>query len=325
MDYYSILGVSQTATDAEIKKAYRKLAVQFHPDKNPGDKSAEERFKQIADAYSILGDPEKRKKHDAPKNSRQNMSGFSFDEFMNNQFSSQNFKEQSNRARKTQGKTHQGVPDTKYLDITLQSSIDLTDAVLGKKIEISVTRKKINYSGRAGQLISFTKDSEEKEISITFNLRKMGLTIKKEEEKYFTRIRVAKLGDEDVITRQNIWGDLEQTPLFGDLYIDVEINMSESVAIDEGTIVQRVEIPLYKILNKDEKIRIETIFNKKYDAEINAPKILNDLKFTLPGEGYLNEKGILGDYLIKFDILTPNLNELSREEKSTFNNLLINI
>ena len=325
MDYYSILGIPQTATDTEIKKAYRKLAVQFHPDKNPGDKSAEERFKQIADAYSILGDPEKRKKHDAPKNSRQNMGGFSFDEFMNNQFSSQNFKEQSNRARTTQGKTHQGMPDTKYLDITLQSSIDLTDAVLGKKIEISVTRKKINYSGRAGQLISFTKDSEEKEISITFNLRKMGLTIKKEEEKYFTRIRVAKLGDEDVITRQNIWGDLEQTPLFGDLYIDVEINMSESVAIDEGTIVQRVEIPLYKILNKDEKIRIETIFNKKYDAEINAPKILNDLKFTLPGEGYLNEKGVLGDYLIKFDILAPNLNELSREEKSTFNNLLINI
>ena len=199
------------------------------------------------------------------------------------------------------------------------------DAVLGKKIEISVTRKKINYAGRAGQLISFTKESEEKEISITFNLRKMGLTIKEEDEKYFTRIRVAKLGDEDVINRQNIWGDIEQLPLFGDLYIDVELVMPTSVTIEEGTIIQRVEIQLYKILSKDEKIRIETIFNKKYDAEINAPKILNDLKFTLPGEGYLNEKGILGDYLIKFDILTPNLNELSREEKSTFNNLLINI
>ncbi len=324
MDYYSILGIPQTATDTEIKKAYRKLAVQFHPDKNPGNKAAEERFKQIADAYSILGDPEKRKKYDAPKYNR-NQGGFSFDEFMNNQFNSQNFKEQSNRARKTQGKTHHTMPDTKYLDITLVSSLDLMDAVLGKKIEISVTRKKINYSGRAGQLISFTKESEEKEISITFNLRKMGLTIKEEGEKYFTRIRVAKLGDEDVINRQNIWGDVEQIPLFGDLYIDVELVMPTSVTLDEGTIIQRVEIPLYKILNKDEKIRIETIFNKKYDAEINAPKILNDLKFTLPGEGYLNEKGVLGDYLIKFDILTPNLNELSREEKSTFNNLLINI
>jgi curved DNA-binding protein len=324
MDYYSILGIPKTSTDAEVKKAYRKLAVQFHPDKNPGNKAAEEKFKQIADAYSILGDPEKRKKYDAPKNAR-NAGGFSFDEFVNTQFNSQNFKEQSNRARRTQGKTHQGVPDTQYLDITRESSIELVDAVLGKKIEISVIRKKINYSGRAGQLISFTKDSEEKEISITFNLRKMGLTIKREGEKYFTKIRVAKLGDEDVITRQNIWGDLEQTPLFGDLYIDVEIVMSDDVTLEEGTITQRVEIPLYKILNKDEKIRIETIFNKKYDAEINAPKILNDLKFTLPGEGYLNEKGTLGDYVIKFDILTPNLGSLTKEEKSTFNNLLISI
>lgn len=329
MDYYSILGVPQNATDAEIKKAYRKLAVQFHPDKNPGDKAAEERFKQIADAYSILGDPEKRKQHDASKQARTNFDsgfgGFSFDEFMRNQFSSQNFKEQNARARKTQHKTHSAPPDTQYLDINLVSQIDLVDAILGKKIEIPVTRSKVNYQGRAGQLVSFVKELEEKEISITFNLRKMGLNIKQEGAKYFTKVRVSKLGNEDIINRQNIWGDLEQIPLFGDLYVNVEIIMPEKVTIESGTIVQRIEVPLYKVLNKDEKIRIETIFNKKYDAEINAPKILNDLKFTLPGEGFLNEKGTIGDYLIKFDILAPNLSNLTKEEKATFNNLLINI
>ena len=153
----------------------------------------------------------------------------------------------------------------------------------------------------------------------------MGLNIKQEGDKYFTKVRVAKLGNEDVVTRQNIWGDLEQTPLFGDLYVNVEIIIPEEIVIEDGTIIHRVQIPLYKILNKDEKIRIETIFNKKYDAEINAPKILNDLKFTLTGEGFLSEKGIMGDYLIKFDILTPNLNALSKEEKATFNNLLLTI
>ncbi len=63
-DYYEVLGVSRSATAEDLKKSYRKLAVQFHPDKNPGDKSAEEKFKQIAEAYEVLGDPEKRKMYD---------------------------------------------------------------------------------------------------------------------------------------------------------------------------------------------------------------------------------------------------------------------
>jgi molecular chaperone DnaJ len=63
-DYYKVLGVGKNASEEEIKKAYRKLARRYHPDRNPGDKQAEERFKQISQAYDVLGDAEKRKQYD---------------------------------------------------------------------------------------------------------------------------------------------------------------------------------------------------------------------------------------------------------------------
>lgn len=63
-DYYEVLDVAKTATPEEIKKAYRKKAIQYHPDKNPGDKAAEEKFKEAAEAYEVLSNPEKRARYD---------------------------------------------------------------------------------------------------------------------------------------------------------------------------------------------------------------------------------------------------------------------
>lgn len=63
-DYYEVLGVSQNATDAEIKAAYKKMAIKYHPDRNPGNKEAEEKFKEAAEAYDVLRDPQKKQRYD---------------------------------------------------------------------------------------------------------------------------------------------------------------------------------------------------------------------------------------------------------------------
>ena len=64
LDYYEVLGVSRSASPEDIKKAYRKLAMKFHPDRNPGDKEAEEKFKQSTEAYEVLSDSSKRQIYD---------------------------------------------------------------------------------------------------------------------------------------------------------------------------------------------------------------------------------------------------------------------
>ena len=323
MDNYQILEIQENATAAEIKKNYRKLAQQYHPDKNPGNASAEEKFKKIAEAYSILGDAEKRKKYDSSRKFESNR--FSFNDFVNG-FSSDHFKSsrahENSRARASQGRTHAPPPTTEHLDIKLKTTVSLADAMLGKKIELEFKRKKVEVIGKTDKLINYKQIEEEKEITIQINLRTQYLPITREGDRYSTRVRAGKIGNEEIMSRSNIWGDIEQLPIFGDLYVDIEFEVPPTVEIVDNAVLQRIEVPLYKVLLKGEKVRIETILNKKYDAEINEPKTLTDLKFVLDSDGILNEHRTLGKYIICFDIITPELSNLNKEEKDSFKELL---
>ncbi|RMX22225.1 molecular chaperone DnaJ [Legionella jordanis] len=139
-DYYELLGVSRQADEAEIKKAYRKLAMKYHPDRNSNDKEAEEKFKEIQSAYAVLSDPQKRAAYDRfghagvdPSMSGQGFGGgfggFGdvFEDLFENIFS-------GGRAHGRQSRAQRG-PD-------LQFNVQLTleEAAVGKQIEITVPR-----------------------------------------------------------------------------------------------------------------------------------------------------------------------------------------
>lgn len=142
-DFYEVLGVTKEATDAEIKSAFRKLAIKYHPDKNQGNKEAEEKFKEINEAYQVLSDPEKRSSYDRfGTTDFNNMGGagsYDFGDFGDlgdifGQFFGGGFSGSSSRQQRPQG-PRRG-EDLQYtLDITFE------EAMTGVEKEISYTRE----------------------------------------------------------------------------------------------------------------------------------------------------------------------------------------
>jgi len=138
-DYYEVLGVSRTASVAEIKKAYRNLAVKYHPDKNPGDAEAEEKFKEAAEAYGVLSDEEKRARYD--RYGHQGMSGMGgfdpnqfadFGDILGDLFGFGDFFGAS-RGRK-------GTRPARGNDLRYDLQLEFMDAVFGKEISLTVPR-----------------------------------------------------------------------------------------------------------------------------------------------------------------------------------------
>ncbi len=137
-DYYEVLGLSRNADESEIKKAYRQLALQYHPDRNPGNKDAEENFKEASEAYEVLRDPEKRHLYDRYGHDGLRRTGFSgfagFEDIFTN-FSDifDDFFGFGTRTRRTAG-PRKG-PDFRY-----NLAVSFMDAALGKEMELEIER-----------------------------------------------------------------------------------------------------------------------------------------------------------------------------------------
>ena len=153
-DYYEILGVNRGATSEEIKKAYRKLAVQYHPDKNPGDKAAEEKFKEASNAYSVLSDPEKRRMYDTRGHAGVHDMGFEGYRNTDDVFRHINLDDIFGRGGfggfgdafgDAFGQRRTTAPP-RGRDIRMNVSIPFEDTVLGSKKEVNVQGKRLTLT-----------------------------------------------------------------------------------------------------------------------------------------------------------------------------------
>jgi len=139
-DYYEVLQTPRTATPDEIKKAYRKMALQNHPDRNPGDKAAEERFKEAAEAYEVLSDPEKRQLYDRFGHAGLQQTGFTGFRDFDDIFSSfgdifEEFFGLGGRRSRTRAR--------RGADLAYDLVIDFMDAAFGKETEIELARHEV--------------------------------------------------------------------------------------------------------------------------------------------------------------------------------------
>ena len=137
-DYYEVLGVGKTTTAEEIKKSYRQLALQHHPDRNKGDKQAEEKFKEAAEAYEVLSDPEKRQLYDRFGHAGLQQSGFTGFRNFDDIFSSfgdifEEFFGFGSRGSR-QASVRRGA------DLRYDLSVEFMDAAFGKETEVSISR-----------------------------------------------------------------------------------------------------------------------------------------------------------------------------------------
>jgi DnaJ-class molecular chaperone len=291
-DYYKILGVSENASDEEIKKAYRRLAKEYHPDSRPGDKQAEERFKEIAEAYDVLSDPEKRKKYDQLRKFGAggfppggDAGGFPFGDFGNIRFEwgspgeftfgGGDFDLGDIFSRFFGGATHARTRTrtVRGQDIHAELVIPFEVAATGGKQTFS-----ISYGGRRK----------------TFSVRiKPGI---EEGEK----IRLRGQGS------PGIGGGPP-----GDLILTVHIAPHPVFKREGLDIISKVKLNLAQAL-LGTKILVDTVQGKKVQLRI-PPGSQNGQRFRLKGMGIRTEDGRVGDHYVEIEVVLPEyLNDEQR-------------
>ena len=297
-DYYEVLGVNRNATSDELKKAYRKLALKYHPDKNPGDKTAEQRFKEAANAYGVLSDSKKRKMYDLRGSAGLDDMGFhgfessadifsNFGDIFGDIFGNRSYRE---RTRPQKGS-----------DLRHDITISFTDAALGSERQLRFTKSEAcdacNGTGaKNGASTVCPQCNGEGRVAKT---RSLSVKI----PAGINNGSALKLSDQG---EAGIRGGRA-----GDLYIHVKI-ASHPYFEREGLDIQYdAHIPFTKAVLGGE-IEIPTLNGK---ATLKVPKCTqSNQTLRMSGQGIKTKDGIAGNQLVKIVIDMPKKLSERQEE-----------
>ena len=285
IDYYKILGVSKTATDSDIKKAYRKLARKYHPDLNPNNKEAEKKFKEINEANEVLSNTENKKKYDAYGEHWQNAEAYE---------QAKQQQEYQRRAQSTSGN---------------YSEQDFSD-VFGSMFGDSSSRKRsVKYRGH-----DFNAEMQ-LDIKDVYKTQKRTLTVNGKN----IRITIpAGVENGQIIKIRGHGGKGFNNGPNGDLYIQFSIKNTSQFRRDGHNLYLSVDVDLYKsVLGGD--IMVHT-FDGKVKLKVK-PETQNGTKVKLKGKGFpkYKKEGEFGDLFVTYNIKTPK--NLSTKEKELFTEL----
>jgi curved DNA-binding protein len=291
-DYYKILGIARSASEADIKSAYRKLAVKYHPDKNKGDKAAEEKFKEINEAYQVLSDPEKRKKYDAY--------GENWKYAQEQEGQGQGYSSSSGPGNRGQGFTQDDIFGNG------QDFSDFFRSAFGE-----------NFSGRSQQKMK--GEDYQAEVSLTLEEVYSGASrlMEVSGEKLNLKLKPG-IADGQVLRMRGKGGKGHNGGPSGDIYVNVRVVPHAVFQRKGDDLLCDVPVDLYTAVLGG-KSQVHTL---KGDIRINIPKETGNEKILrLKGLGLprYDKAGEFGDLLAKVKIVMPK--NLSTEETELFQKL----
>lgn len=313
-DYYNILGVSRDASQDEIKKKYRKLAAKYHPDKNPDDKSAEDKFKEIGEAYEVLKDPEKRKLYDQVGSDwkKYQQAGASADDFNWQQYANRGGGQRINMEDIFGGGGHggSGSPFSSFFETIFGGGGDPFGGRQSQARQYqSRTRPNIRQKGQDTKAevnvdLKDVLNGTEKQFRINGERVKLKIPAGIEDGK---RLKLKGKGQTSQAGGPK-----------GDLYLKVNVREPEGFERRGNDIYQKVPLDLYTAVLGGE-LTAQTL-NGKIKLNI-PPETQNGRIFRLAGRGlpHFGRSGKKGDYYLKTDISIPE--NLSQKEKDLFKKL----
>ncbi|MBD3862195.1 DnaJ C-terminal domain-containing protein [Olleya marilimosa] len=290
IDYYKTLGISKTASDRDIKKAYRKLARKYHPDLNPNDKEAEKKFKEINEANEVLSNPENRKKYDQYGAHWKNSEAY----------------EQAKQQQQQQQRAYQGQAGNSG-GYSEQDFEDIFGSMFGGQASGRQRNTKFRGQDFNAELQLDLKDVyTEHKRTLTVNNKNIRITIPAGVENGQT-IKIKGHGGKGVNGGPN-----------GDLYIQFSIQNHSKFKRDKDNLYSTVDLDLYTALLGGD-LMVDT-FNGKVKLTVK-PETQNGTKVKLKGKGFPKYKkgDQFGDLYITYQIKTPT--KLTDKEKELFTEL----